>query len=203
MDIQGETVRFVVGLGNPGRRYAATRHNVGWMVLDALRRRWGAGEGRETFSGRLTDAQPALGGQVRRVMLFEPHTFMNRSGEAVKGLLNFYKAVPSDAMVVLDDMALPVGRIRVRQDGSAGGHNGLKDVLRLLGTDQVPRVRVGIGEPPGVMDSVDYVLGRFSDEELVQVGPAIERAADAVELWITGDIHRVMETYNRATEPED
>ena len=149
MDASFATTRFVVGLGNPGRRYAKTRHNVGWMVLEELGRRWGVSVGRSMCGGMVYDARPVgSDGAIRRVQLFEPHTYMNRSGEAVKGLLNFYKAETADLLVILDDLALETGVIRARQQGSAGGHNGLNNIIALLGTQDVARLRVGIGSPP-------------------------------------------------------
>jgi PTH1 family peptidyl-tRNA hydrolase len=189
-----DTTRFVVGLGNPGRKYARTRHNVGWMVLAELGRRWGvAGGPRKAFGGELYDVRRPSG----RAMLFAPHTYMNRSGEAVKGLLAFYKASPAKLLVVMDEMALPQGVIRARAKGSAGGHNGLADVLRLLETPEVPRLRVGIGAPPGPVDPVHYVLGKFDKKEMERMVPAIETAADAVETWLAEGIRTVMDRYNR------
>ncbi len=198
MDYETGRTKFVVGLGNPGRRYARTRHNVGWMVLAKLRERWAVGGGRASFAGQVYDGRSvAPDGVSRRVMLFEPHLYMNRSGEAVKGLLSFYKPDHRDVLVVLDDMALPAGRLRARASGSGGGHNGLKDVLRLLGTDELPRLRIGIGESPPEMDPADYVLTPFGSGEMEIMDPAIEQAADAVEDWAHRDINYVMETYNR------
>jgi len=174
------------------------------MVLAALRGRWQVTGDRKVCGGRLYDARPpAPEGQVRRVWLFEPHTYMNRSGEAVKGLLEYHEADCCDMLIVLDDMALPMGRIRARASGSAGGHNGLKDVLRLLGTEDVPRLRIGIGSPPAYLDSVDYVLGRFEDNELEVIRPAVDQAADAVDDWIASDIQSVMDKYNRKPDAEE
>ncbi len=199
MDLPAESTRYIVGLGNPGRRYAKTRHNVGWMALAALRRRWAIGDGRAAFSGMMYEARLA-DQAASRVVLFEPQLYMNRSGEAVNGLISFYKADSRNVLVVLDDMALPLGRLRARANGSAGGHNGLKDILRHLGTDEVSRVRIGIGASPEQMDSADYVLAKFADEEIETVATTIERAADAVEDWIAKDIRYVMDNYNRPPE---
>ena len=151
--------------------------------------------GGELFDGGLIG--PA--GAQRRVMLFEPHTYMNRSGSAVKGLMVFYETQPRDVLVVLDDMALPLGTLRARASGSGGGHNGLKDVLRVLPAQDVPRVRIGIGPAPAGTDGVDYVLGTFAPQELEIIEQTVERAADAVEDWIAHDINRVMDKYNRRT----
>lgn len=197
-------MRFVVALGNPGRRYARTRHNVGWLVAATLRKRWNADEGRKAFGGRLFDVRPTgPDGQPQRVMLFEPLTYMNRSGQAAKGLVSFYKADWNDVLVVLDDMALPPGRLRARPDGSDGGHNGLKDILALAGTQLVPRLRVGIGPPPDGMDAVDYVLTGFSEDQAQTIDRAAERAADAVEDWIAFDINYVMDKYNATQGTEN
>ncbi|MBN1553258.1 MAG: aminoacyl-tRNA hydrolase [Phycisphaerae bacterium] len=198
MDDQGHNAgKFVVGLGNPGRKYERTRHNVGFRVLDVLQRRWNLGEGKSAFEGRLWRAEPARGGRIRRVRLLAPGTYMNCSGRSVRKMLEYYKASPDAMLVVLDDMALELGRLRVRPGGSAGGHNGLDDILRVCGTTDVPRLRIGVGQSPGVMDPKDYVLSAFGEKETEDIGAAIEQAADAVEMWIFEDIAKVMETYNR------
>lgn len=191
--------KFVVGLGNPGRKYERTRHNVGFRVLDVLRKRWNLGEGRSDFESMLWQAEPSRRGSSCRVRLLAPQTYMNCSGRAVRKMLDFYKAGPESLLVVLDDLALDVGRLRVRNSGSAGGHNGLDDILRVCGTQDIARLRIGIGQPPGVMDSKDYVLSAFTENEIEDIGAAIEQAADAVEMWIFEDISKVMETYNRKT----
>jgi PTH1 family peptidyl-tRNA hydrolase len=191
------TTRFVVGLGNPTPQYKGTRHNVGFMVLALLRQRWCLDRPRRKFQGHLSEARPTRSARTARVMLMAPQTFMNRSGQAVRDMLAFYKAGPEDCLVVLDDMALPTGRLRARADGSAGGHNGLTDVQQALGTQQVARLRIGIGSPPPPMDSVDYVLGRFRPDEMELVEPAIRQAADAVEDWIFHGTRYVMDRYNQ------
>lgn len=198
MDTQGHSAgKFVVGLGNPGRKYQRTRHNVGFGVLGVLQRRWNLPDGKSAFEGLLWDAQPQRGDRIRRVRLLAPQTYMNCSGRAVRKLLDFYKTGPESLLVVLDDMALDPGRLRIRAGGSSGGHNGLDDILRACGTNDVARLRIGIGQPPGVMDPKDYVLSTFGEKETEDVGAAIEQAADAVEMWIFEDILKVMETYNR------
>jgi peptidyl-tRNA hydrolase, PTH1 family len=193
----GET-KIVVGLGNPGRRYRSTRHNLGFRVVETLVDRWALGEGRKAFGGLFHDGRvsdPAGAGFVR-VLLLQPHTFMNRSGEAAKGLAAFYKVPAENVLVVLDDMALPVGRLRLRPGGSAGGHKGLLDVQRLLGTMEIPRVRVGIGEPPPQMDAVDYVLQAFGADEQETVNEAIVLAANAVQEWLFSPMAKLMGKYN-------
>jgi len=196
-----DKMQLVVGLGNPGRRYARTRHNVGFRVLEVLRARWQCPKGRKAFGGLVNDvrlARPDL--QPRRVMLLEPRTFMNRCGQAVRDLAAFYKFDYENILVVLDDIALPLGRLRSRAGGSAGGHNGLADVLAALGSDEVPRLRIGIGAPPTGMDAADFVLGKLApDEERILAGP-FNLAAQAVEDWIFNGLTYVMSRYN--TMPE-
>jgi PTH1 family peptidyl-tRNA hydrolase len=189
--------RVVVGLGNPGRRYRRTRHNVGFMVVERLAERWECPRPRKAFEGRLYEARPVRGGQdTRRALLFEPLTYVNRSGHAVRTLAGFYKLLARDVLVVLDDMALATGRLRARAQGSSGGHNGLEDILRAFGGDELPRLRIGIGSPPPRMDPRDYVLSRFSPDEEQAVARAVELAADAVEDWLFEDITNVMNKYN-------
>ena len=143
---------------------------------------------------------PAADGTVAKVVLFEPLLYMNRSGEAVKGLVEYYKTSHQDVLVVLDDMALPLGKLRLRASGSAGGHNGLDDVLKLLGTQDVPRLRVGVGASPPEMDPADYVLSPFAASEKEIIDQVIGRAAKAVEDWMERDIEQVMEEYNRKAD---
>lgn len=186
-------MRLVVGLGNPDERYIHTRHNVGWMVLAELRRRHDFGRPRGGFHSRVWSG--SVGGQS--VMLVQPQTYMNRSGLAVAELVAFYRPPESELLVVLDDMALPCGRLRARAEGSAGGHNGLSDIVRALGSLEVARVRVGIGQAPPQMDWADYVLSGFSPQEQPVMEQAIRRAADAVTDWIAQGITYVMDKYNQ------
>ena len=194
------TRRIVVGLGNPGRKYAQTRHNVGFRVLRTLVDQWSLGEGREGFEGLTWNARRNSGGEVRSVMMLAPMTYMNCSGRSVQGMLKYYKIRTDETLVVLDDLNLPLGQLRLRPDGSAGGHNGLEDVLQTCGTNEVPRLRIGIGAPPGGFDAKDYVLSKFRPVEQEEIDVAIRIAADAVEKWIFGDINQVMGIYNRKTE---
>ena len=200
MPVPPDSPRFVVGLGNPGRRYRGTRHNVGFCVAEVLHERWRLGRPRDGFGGRVADGRVARGGQEARVTVLCPQTYMNRSGRAVGELVSFYKAAPAALLVVLDDLELPLGRLRLRAQGSAGGHNGLDDVLRALGTRTVPRLRVGIGRPPGSWDPVDYVLAPFRDDEREAIDVAVQQAADAVEDWIFDGIDAAMERTNRTPE---
>jgi len=191
------STRFVVGLGNPGEQYARTRHNVGFRVAARLAKLWQASGPRNAFGGLLYDATVFRGRAARRAMLLTPMTYMNRSGQAVREMLTFYKAAATDVLVVLDDMALPPGRLRARAEGSAGGHNGLDDVLAALGTQQVSRLRIGIGSPPGRMDAADFVLSCFTEREAAEIDVTVEQAASAVEDWVFDGIERMMEKYNR------
>ncbi len=194
---------FVVGLGNPGRQYAKTRHNVGFVVLEQLRTRWQAGRGRESFEGicwntslRRPGAVPGDREQPSSVIMLAPMTWMNCSGRAVSKLLNFYKAAPRDVIVVYDDIALPTGILRCRPDGSSGGHKGLADIIRACDTECIPRLRIGVGQPPPGADAKQYVLSRFSRKEKKIIDAAVERAANAVEDWVFGNMQTVMEKYN-------
>jgi PTH1 family peptidyl-tRNA hydrolase len=194
-------VKLVAGLGNPGRQYAGTRHNVGFEVVERLAARHGA-----AFEAAPVDA--ARQARWRRgggedVWLVEPLTFMNLSGEAVGGLARYYRIDPADLLVVCDDVALPVGRLRVRGDGSDGGHNGLKSVAAHLGTLAYPRLRIGVGRGDRGRDLADHVLSRFEADERDEVARAIERAADAVEVWVAAGLEPAMRTYNRREASAD
>jgi len=184
---------LIIGLGNPGRKYAKTRHNLGFMVVDEVARRHAIAADKEKFQGLF--GQGFLAG--RRVGLLKPQTYMNRSGQSVVAASGFYQVSSSNVLIVLDDLDLPLGRIRIRAGGSAGGHNGLIDILNRLGTDEVPRLRVGIGSPPEGIDPVEYVLATFLREELAQVEQAINLAADAIEVLAAEGHLRAMDRYNR------
>ncbi len=184
---------LIVGLGNVGDKYEGTRHNVGFQVADELAER--AGVPVQRLKYRALTGQAEIGGA--RVLLMKPVTFMNLSGEAVRPAADFYKIAPDHILVLSDDVALPVGKIRVRAKGSAGGHNGLKNIIQHLGTDQFPRVKVGVGEKPHPdYDMADWVLGRFQGEDRKAIGAAVKRAADAVECLIREGPERAMSRYN-------
>ena len=192
-------MRLIVGLGNPGRKYAGTRHNVGFDVLDLLADRWkadweSAPRGVEALVARERGAD---------TLLAKPLTFMNLSGPAVVGLLQFYKIEPPDLFVIVDDVNLELGRLRARAAGSAGGHNGLKSIIGALGRQDFARVRVGVGggEPRRALG--DHVLGRFAPEERPIIAEAVTRTADAAELFIKEGIAPVMNRFNRKEEKED
>lgn len=196
-DESAKSLKLVVGLGNPGKRYAKTRHNIGFQIVDRLVARWNITNERGAFGGKMFETRLDLpDGQTQKVILLKPHTFMNCSGQAVKGLTSFYQAKASDVMIVLDDMAIQLGTIRARAKGSAGGHNGLKDIMLHLGTQDIPRLRVGIGAAPQFMDTKDFVLSRFAEDEHDTVEDGINQAADAVADWVANDIVYVMDNYN-------
>jgi PTH1 family peptidyl-tRNA hydrolase len=185
--------KFVVGLGNPGSKYRRTRHNVGWMVLAELAKRWQASPPRKAFSAEVCEASVAS----RRVMLLAPQTYMNLSGQAVQEMAAFYKAAAVDLLIVLDDMALPLGQLRFRPGGSSGGHKGLADIVARLGAQEVPRLRIGIGSPPPWVEGADFVLSTFGPDEEPVILQAVVLAATAVEDWLTKGMTCVMEKYNR------
>ena len=184
---------LLVCLGNPGDQYENTRHNAGVMVDDELADRLNVPVQRLKF--RALTNTVTLGG--RKVLLMKPMTYMNLSGEAVHEAASFYKIPPERVLVVSDEVALPPGKIRVRKNGSAGGHNGLKNIIAHLGTDQFPRVRVGVGQKPHpACDMADWVLGKFQGEDKKAVEAAVKRAADAVECLIKRGPEEAMNRYN-------
>ena len=184
---------LVVGLGNVGDQYEGTRHNVGFRVVDELAERAGVPVQKLKYRALTNTAE--VGGE--KVLLMKPVTFMNLSGEAVRPAADFYKIAPDHVLVISDDVALPVGKLRVRRGGSAGGHNGLKDIIRHLGTDQFPRVKVGVGEKPHPdYDMADWLLGMFQGEVKKTIDQAVEKAADAVELLLRQGVDRAMSRFN-------
>jgi PTH1 family peptidyl-tRNA hydrolase len=194
-------VKLIVGLGNPGPEYARTRHNAGFMVVDRFAARWASAGGeiaRSRFGGLATECSV----KGHKALLLKPLTYMNRSGQSIVQAIAFYKCDPaSDLLVLVDDVALPTGAIRLRPGGSAGGHNGLADIQRALGNDTYPRLRIGIDAKPPVIALHDYVLGRFSDEQLTALAPALEKACDAAELFITDGLDAAMNRFNRKDDP--
>ncbi len=184
---------LLVCLGNPGDKYENTRHNVGYMVADELAERQSKPIQRLKFKA-LTNVLTISG---EKVLVMKPITYMNLSGEAVRQGADFYKIPPERVLVVSDDTALALGRLRIRTKGSAGGHNGLKNIIQHLGTDQFPRLRVGVGEKPHPdYDMADWVLGRFTGEDKKTIDGAVKRAADAVECILAEGIDRGMGKFN-------
>lgn len=180
-------------LGNPGEKYGNTRHNAGFLVADAVERRTGAKLKRLRFHSLC--ALCVLGGQ--KALLIKPQTFMNRSGEAVGEAAAYYKLPAERVLVVSDDVALPLGKLRIRKGGSAGGHNGLKSVIAALGTEEFPRLRVGVGAPEHPeYEMIDWVLGRFQDRETEVMAETAQRAADALECILRDGLDRAMSRYN-------
>ena len=189
-------MKIVAGLGNPGDKYEGTRHNVGFEVLAELGRRWGAGKPKVRFEAVVTEI--ACG--TEKLLLVAPQTFMNLSGRSVQQFIRFFQTPLADVLVVCDDMNLKVGQLRLRVSGSAGGQKGLQSILTCLGSETVPRLRLGIGRPPANFDAADYVLSRFRKDELDQMDGAIVRAASAVEVWVRDGLSNAMNQFNGEAE---
>ena len=184
---------IIVGLGNPGKKYEGTRHNAGFAALDHVAEKWGMRVTKAKFDA-LTGTGTAAG---VKVLLMKPQTFMNLSGDAVRKAADFYKVPPDHVLVVLDDTALAVGKLRVRRGGSAGGHNGIKNIIAHLGTDVFPRVKVGVGAPSHPdYDMVDWVIGSFSAQEKKIVDEALDRALDAAECIISRGVTEAQNRFN-------
>ncbi len=184
---------IVAGLGNPGPKYDKTRHNAGFMAVDALAAELGVKIEKNKFHSLYADC----GIDGHRCLLVKPLTFMNNSGEAIRDISSFYKIPSSNIIIMVDDISLDVGRIRIRRNGSAGGHNGLKSIFELTGTTDYPRIKIGVGNKPSPdYDLVKHVLARFSDEQLRLLDPAIESAGKAARLMICGDTDKAMNLYN-------
>lgn len=185
-------MKVVVGLGNPGIEYAATRHNVGFMVLDGMAEKLSALNWKNNFNGLVGEAK--IDGE--KVLLVKPQTYMNLSGQAVLAVMQFYKVAKEDLLVVYDDMDLEVGAVKLRQKGSCGGHNGMRDIIRLLGTEQISRLKIGIGKSKYAQGK-DFVLGKFLPEEDEAIDNGIEKAIDAAIYWVGHGIGDTMNRYNR------
>jgi len=195
-----ENLHLIVGLGNPGAEYAKTRHNAGFAVVEILAGRWKAGWTSERkFNARLARAER----NGVRVLLSQPQTFMNLSGEAVGALVNFYRLPRPLAglLVVVDDVDLPLGEIRLRAGGGSGGHHGLESVEQHLGTDAYARLRLGIGRADGAREITGHVLGRFDAAETARMEKVLVRAADQVECWLADGIEKAMNQFNGTVEP--
>ena len=184
---------IVAFLGNPGLKYNGTRHNAGFMTADAMEKKLGVSINKMRFKALTQTVE--LGSH--KVLLMKPQTYMNLSGDAIAQAAKFYKVPPERVIVVSDETALPIGRLRIRRGGSAGGHNGLKSIIARLGTDQFPRIRLGVGAPPHPdYDMTDWVLAAFRGQDAADMETAAKKAADAVECYITEGAERAMNKYN-------
>ncbi|WP_124726312.1 aminoacyl-tRNA hydrolase [Staphylospora marina] len=186
-------MKLIVGLGNPGIRYARTRHNAGFWVIDELSRRWGIPVKKEKWKAEIGEG--IVNGE--KVILMKPMTYMNLSGEAVRPAKDWLKVDDDNLLVIYDDLDLPPGRIRLRLSGSSGGHNGMKSIIACLGTDRFKRIRIGIGRPDPGVSVPDHVLSPFLSEELDVVMDSVDRAASAVEKWLEADFLTAMNQFNK------
>jgi PTH1 family peptidyl-tRNA hydrolase len=187
-------MKLIVGLGNPGRKYEKTRHNVGFETLNLMAQRCADAGPKDKFDGRIAEA--TIAGQ--RTLLLWPYTLMNRSGQSVLGAVNFYQLPLTELLVVCDDFNLPLGTLRFRSQGSAGGQRGLQDIIRRLGTQEFSRLRIGIGPVPNNWDAADFVLSRFAADERPVIDDTIQRAADGVDCWVAEGIAAGMNKFNQS-----
>lgn len=194
-DIKDEKkVKLIIGLGNPGKPYENTRHNIGFEVIDALAEKWGAPLNQSKFNGVYASVHRPEG----KVILLKPLTYMNLSGESVRPLMDYFNIDIEDIVVIYDDLDLDIGKLRLRAKGSAGGHNGIKSLIQHLGTQEFNRIRVGVSRPPAGMKVADYVLSRFSKEDAPIVSDAVKKSCDAVEVSLTKPFLDVMNQFNGA-----
>lgn len=187
---------MIVGLGNPGSKYAHTRHNIGFMCVDALAKKFSIVLDSVKFQAKFGEGIIA----GKRVLLVKPQTYMNVSGVAVRGLSSFYKIEPAQILVIYDDLDMPLGTLRIRAKGGAGGQKGVRSTIDHLGTEEFPRVRFGIGRPPGKMDAAAYVLQEFIKDEAILAQETLDRVIKAVEIWLTEGVEMAMNRQNGATE---
>ena len=185
-------MKIVVGLGNPGQKYKHTRHNVGFDVLTNIAQRYFIGLPKAKFNAEVAEAVI----KNEKTILVSPLTFMNLSGQSVRAAVDFYKVPLENLLIVCDDINLDIGRLRLKPGGSAGGQNGLKDIIQRLGTDKFPRLRLGVGKVPARWDTADYVLGKFDSDDRPLVDVGIESAADAIEVWIESGLQTAMNRFN-------
>ena len=191
-----ESTYLLIGLGNPGREYRDNRHNVGFMVIDRLAIRLNA-QGMKMQSKAIVTTATY---EDRKLILAKPQTYMNLSGQSAQGLLNFYKLPMENMLVAHDDLDLPFGTIRIRPGGGPGGQKGMASTIEQLGTKDFPRLRIGIGRPPGRMDPADYVLQNFSREEMKYLSEIVDRAADAALMFVVNGLNKAMNKYNGSIE---
>jgi PTH1 family peptidyl-tRNA hydrolase len=185
-------MKVLVGLGNPGKKYEGTRHNVGFEVVCELAYRHGDTKSKVKFEAEI--AELSVAGQ--KLLLAAPQTFMNASGRSVRQLADFFQIAANDFLVICDDINLPLGQLRIRRSGSSGGQKGLENIIQHLGTQAVPRLRIGVDKPEAGRDSADYVLERFRKSEQASVDKAVRTAADAVAVWVAEGIDQAMNRYN-------
>ncbi|GEL78258.1 aminoacyl-tRNA hydrolase [Tenuibacillus multivorans] len=185
-------MKCIVGLGNPGFKYRKTRHNIGFMTVDHMASENGWKINKSGFESNYAEEH----WKGEKIILVKPQTYMNLSGQAVKKIVDYYSIDPQDILVIYDDLDLPSGKIRLRQKGGHGGHNGIRSIIDQLGTKEFNRIRFGIGRPETNMDIIDYVLGKFSKNEKQRVEPAIEQSLHACEDWMEKPFLEVMNTYN-------
>ncbi|GLC90395.1 aminoacyl-tRNA hydrolase [Lysinibacillus piscis] len=185
-------MKLIIGLGNPGKPYEHTRHNIGFDVIDALADKWSAPLNQMKFNGMYATVHRPEG----KVILLKPLTYMNLSGESVRPLMDYFDVAVEDIIVIYDDLDLETGKLRLRQKGSAGGHNGIKSLIQHLGTQEFNRIRIGVNRPPAGMKVADYVLAKFSAEEQSIVHTAIDKCVDAVEAALTKPFLDVMNQFN-------
>lgn len=191
---------IIAGLGNPTLQYRGTRHNVGFDVIDTLADKYNIAV--ETRKSRALIGKGIIAGQ--KVLLVKPQTYMNLSGESIGELVSYYKVdEEQELLVIYDDVSLDVGQLRIRRKGSAGGHNGIKDIIRHLGTDVFPRIKIGVGEKPKGYDLADYVLGHFSREEREMMEEGYQKVAEAVEMILAGELDEAMNVFNRKAKPKE
>ena len=188
-------MHVVVGLGNPGKKYDGTRHNIGFVLLTELARRYSAAKPKNKFEAEIGEVTVG----TERVLLVAPQTYMNASGRTVRQVVDFYQLQLNDVLVACDDINLPLGTIRLRKSGSAGGQKGLANIIQQLGSQEFSRLRIGVDAPPNGMDAADYVLGRFGKRESELIETAVGQAANAVETWIDRGIDAAMNRHNAAT----
>lgn len=186
--------KLIVGLGNPGAKYANTRHNVGWMALDALAKKHGVAIEKSGFQGVYGEMR--WGPRAEKVVLLKPLTFMNLSGRSVAPAAHFYKIDPADILVLYDDMDLDVGRLRMRVKGSAGGHNGMKSLIQELGTQEFGRLKIGVGRPAPGWQVVDWVLAPFGPDDLATIAGTLPKTVEAMETFLNDGMLKAMNLYN-------
>ena len=192
-------MKAIIGLGNPGMKYAGTRHNIGFDAVTAIADKYNLSINNKKFKGVYADGHIA----GEKVLLVQPQTFMNLSGECGREVADFYKLNPDEIIIICDDINLDVGRLRIRKNGSAGGHNGLKNIIAHLGTEEFPRIRVGVGEKTEGWDLADYVLARFDKDSEPVIREALANVVGAVETWISEGIDAAMNRFNVSAKKKE